>query len=117
MEDPRNFEDAAQVITMIRTGENIAAWDLVSAANDAFSSPTMCQRDHPSLEDMQGKYKARTPVLVHASLYRALKLHFPTDVAGVITPGAFTAEMGSCNLGEAGGELTSDHFRPSCSTH
>lgn len=54
----------------------------------------------------------RVPVLLHPSLYRSVKLTYPTDVSGIVLDGWMTMELGS--LGQSVRILSAKDFCPVC---
>ena len=76
----------------------------------------MADWEHPSLQKLSTNCTGRVPVYVHPSLYRALKLIFPTDVGGLAHQGKITRDIGRGGLGQAVSILTPEHFRPVCDT-
>lgn len=48
------------------------------------------------------------------SLYRDLKLTYPTDVGGIVTDDRITTDIETGNLGQSVGVLASADFRPVC---
>lgn len=51
------------------------------------------------LKKLSKFFSGRVPVLLHPSLYRAVKLAYPTDVDGTIRDGRITTEIGTGSLG------------------
>lgn len=51
-------------------------------------------------------------MLLHTSLYRALKLTYPMDAGCIVLNGWMISEMGMVRLGQSIGVLTSTDFYP-----
>lgn len=56
----------------------------------------------------------RVPVILYPSLYRALKLTFPTNVNGIFKDSQIMTDIGTGNLEQSTGVLNSIDFRPVC---
>lgn len=52
----------------------------------------------------------RAPILLHLTLYKALKLVFSTDVGGFVTGGKITSDLGSGSQGQSFGVLITQRF-------
>lgn len=89
---------------------------MLEAAKEAIPGQQLIDMDHPSLKNITYKCEGRTPLYVHPSLYRALKLTFPLDVGGVAKDGLPSAELLTGSLGQACYVLTPEDFRPVCDT-
>lgn len=79
---------------------------MLAVARDAISNTQLVDTESPRVKELATQCTGRTPVLVHASLYRALKLTFPLDVDGINTT------LGQGNLGQTVGKLLSEYFEP-----
>ncbi|CAE1328539.1 unnamed protein product [Acanthosepion pharaonis] len=66
----------------------------------------------PENNDANQKLKGRVPVFVHPSLYRALKLTYPSDIGGFSQDDTVENEMASGSMGRAVGVLTPAMFYP-----
>ena len=69
------------------------------------------QRDMMMMMMMMGLV-GRVPVVLHPSLYRALKLTFPRDVGGLAHDGAINNEMATGSMSQTVGVLTPAMFSP-----
>lgn len=56
----------------------------------------------------------RVSVLLHSSLYKVVKLTYPTDFGGIVPDGRMTAEVGTGCLGQSVAVLSAADFRPAC---
>lgn len=56
----------------------------------------------------------RLSVLPHPSLYRGLKLTYPTDIDGIVQDGQIMSELGTESLGQSVGVVTAADFRSVC---
>lgn len=114
-QDPRNFLQAPGVITLIRnTGGNLKVWDYLAIAKKAFPNIRMAQMRAPDFKKISQSCAGRDPVRLHPSLYKALKLIFPTDVCSIVKDGRVTTDIGTGSLGQSFGVLTPLDFRPVC---
>ena len=70
----------------------------------------MVELEHP----LQKMYfsSGKVPIFFHLSIYRALRLKYPSDIGGISKDGRITTELGTGSLRHAVGILTLDHFRP-----
>lgn len=71
--------------------------------------PMACFVDD-NVTKLQQFCSGRFPLLVHPSLYRALKQTFPLDIGGLSPDGTIKSEMGTGSMGEAVGVLTPAMF-------
>ena len=111
VEDPRNFPYAPKILTVIKTGENLQVWDMLKEASTSFYMATpLAVRHLTDLKKSKQNCLGRVPMLLHPSLYRALKLTFPRDVGGVSQDGSISTEMGVDPMGPAVGVLTPHMF-------
>lgn len=114
-EDPRNFPKAPGVITCVRdTGAYLRVWSHLFEAKEAFPNIRMFDMEDPSIRRLRQFCAGRVPVLIHPSLYRAIKLIYPMDVGGIALDGRITSELGVGSLGQSVGVLSSSDFRPVC---
>lgn len=58
--------------------------------------------------------KKKLPVLLHPSLYKALKLTYPMYVGVIVLDGRFTSEMGTGSIGQIVLVLIPADFCPVC---
>ena len=116
IEDPRNFPKAQRVLTVIRLGTGTRqTWAMVEEALKSFNKyhASSCHNCKMILLNKLKQFcSGRAPVLVHPSLYRALKLTFPWDVGGLSADGSVKTEMGQGSMGEAVGILSPSMFKP-----
>ena len=115
IEDPRNFPKAQRVLTVIRLGTGTRQpWAMVEEALKSFKNimPPLAIIENDLLNKLKQFCSGRAPVLVHPSLYRALKLTFPWDVGGLSADGSVKNEMGQGSMGEAVGILSPSMFKP-----
>lgn len=86
-------------------------WFHLDEAKDAFPDIRMMVK----LKKMLSEFCARrVPILLHPSLYRAVKLTYPMDVGGIVLDGRMTSEIGTGSLGQSVGVLIAADFRPVC---
>lgn len=78
---------------------------------EAKRSDTPIITDNEQISQLKQFCSGRVPVLVHPSLYRALKLTFPWDVGGISQDGSIKTEMGTGSMGEAVGIPTQTMFQ------
>ena len=118
VDDPRNFPDAPFVIAIIRyvQGRQYRVWEMIDAAREAVPGMKLVNWWHYSLNSLNKLCSGRVCVYVHPSLYRALKVTFPTDVGGIVTSGRLTTDLGHGSLGQTVGLLTPEHFGTVCNT-
>lgn len=100
-DDPRNLPDVPGVIMLIRG--KLKVWDHLAG----------CPKYRLlNLKKLARLCAERVPVLLHRSLYRALKLTFPAGVGGIVLDGRITPEMGTGSLRQSVWVLSSTYFRP-----
>lgn len=81
VEDHNNFPNAPRVISCIRdTRKYFRMWSHIFEAKDAFPDIRIAQLGTPEERKLYKFYSGMVPVL-HLSLYKALKLTYPTDIA------------------------------------
>ena len=108
VEDPKNFPKA-WVITVIRKGRGSeGVMKMLGEANEAFGPLSFLKDDLSSCKGLVG----RVPVVLHPSLYRAIKLTFPRDVGGLAHDGAIDNEMATGPMSQTVGVLTPAMFSP-----
>lgn len=84
MEDSNNFPNAPEGISCIRdTRKYLRVWSHMFEAKDAFPDIRMAQLGTPEVRKLYKFYSRMVPVLLYLSLYRTLKLTYPTDIAGL----------------------------------
>ena len=116
-EDPRNFPNARLVMSLIRTTGRVRAWDLIDYAKKAFPDIAMVDMgsaDDKILKNVRNKVSGRLPIYLHPSLYRSLKLIYPSDVGVIVRDGRVPHEHGHGNLGLHAGQLCLEDFEPVC---
>lgn len=109
--DLRNFDNTSGIITLIRI-EGTKAWDFTVTAKDSFLKLRMTQVESSKLRKLAKTCSEKALVLIHSSLYRVLKLAFPTDVSGIVTHGRVTSNLRTGSLGQSVGVLTPADFHP-----
>ena len=108
VEDPKNFPKA-WVTTVIRKGRGSeGVMKMLGEANEALDPISFFKDDLSSCKGLVG----RVPVVLHPSLYRALKLTFPRDVGGLAHDGAIDNEMATGSMSQTVGVLTPAMFSP-----
>ena len=81
---------------------------MLGEANKALGPISYFKDDLISCKGLVG----RVPVVLHPSLYRALKLTYPWDVGGLAHDGAITNEMATGSMSQTIGVLTPAMFSP-----
>ena len=81
---------------------------MVAEANQAFGSISSLVTEGKLCDELIG----RSPLFVHLSLYRALKLTFPRDVGGLAHDDAIPTEIATESMSQIVGVLTPAMFRP-----
>ena len=108
VEDPKNFPDC-WITTVIRKGRGLeGVMKMLGEANEALGPISFLKDDLSSCKGLVG----RVPVVLHPSLYRALKLTFPWDVGGLARDGAIDNEMVTGSMSQTVGVLTPAMFSP-----
>ena len=106
VEDPKKFPNA-WITTVIRKGRGSeGVMKMLGEANEALGPISYIKDDLLSCKGLVG----RVPVVLHPSLYRALKLTFPRDVGGLAHDGAI--EMATGSMSQTVGVLTPAMFSP-----
>ena len=108
VEDPLNFPQA-WVTSVIRKGRGSeGVIKMLGEANEALGPISLIKDDPNSCKGLIG----RVPVVLHPSLYRAVKLTFPRDIGGLAHDGAITNEMATGSMSQTVGVLTPAMFSP-----
>ena len=81
---------------------------MLGEANEALGPISFLKDDLSSCKGLVG----RVPVVLHPSLYRAIKLTFPRDVGGLAHDGAIDNEMATGSMSQTVGVLTPAMFSP-----
>ena len=112
--NPVNFRSAAMVTTFVRSAgdRTKGVWKFLSTVCQTDTGIKLAELEHSSLKKCLTYCSGRVPILVHPSLYRALKLKFPIDVGGITRDNRVTTELGTGSLRQAVGILTPKDFRP-----
>ena len=112
--NPTNFRSAAMVTTFVRSAgdRTKGVWKYLSTVCQTDTGIKLAELEHSSLKKCITYCAGRVPILVHPSLYRALKLKFPIDVGGITRDNRVTTELGTGSLRQAVGILTPKDFRP-----
>ena len=112
--NPANFRSAAMVTTFVRSAgdRTKGVWQFLSTVCQTDTGIKLAELEHSSLKKCITYCSGRVPILVHPSLYRALKLKFPIDVGGITRDNRVTTELGTGSLRQAVGILTPKDFRP-----
>ena len=94
VEDPLNFPQA-WVTSVIRKGRGSEGGiKMLGEANEALGPISIIKDDSQSCKGLIG----RVPVVLHPSLYRAVKLTFPRNIGGLAHDGAITNEMATGSM-------------------
>ena len=108
VEDPKNFPDA-WITTVIRKGRGSeGAMKMLGEANEALGPISYLKDDINSCKGLVG----RVPVVLHPSLYMALKLTYPRDVGGLAHDGVINNEMATGSMSQTVGVLSPAMFSP-----
>ena len=112
--NPTNFRSAAMVTTFVQSAGDRTkiVWKFLSTVCQTDTGIKLAVLEHSSLKKCITYCSGRVPILVHPSLYRALKLKFPIDVGGITRDNRVTTELGTGSLRQAVGILTPRDFRP-----
>ena len=112
--NPANFWSAAMVTTFVRSAgdRTKGVWKFLSTVCQTDTGIKLVELEHSSLKKCIPFCSGRVPILVHASLYRSLKLKFPIDVGGITRDNRVTTELGTGSLRQAVGILTPKDLRP-----
>ena len=102
----KTFPDS-WITTVIRKGRGSeGVMKMLGEANEALGPISFLKDDLASCKGLVG----RVPVVLHPSLYRALKLTFPRDVGGLAHDGAIDNEMATGSMSQTVGVLTPAMF-------
>ena len=108
VEDPKNFPNA-WITTVIRKGRGSeGVMKMLGEVNEALGPISYLKDNLISSKGLVG----RVPVVLHPSLYRALKLTYPRDVGGLAHDGAINNEMATGSRSQTVGVLTPAMFSP-----
>ena len=112
--NPTNFRSAAMVTTFVRSAgdRTKGVWKYLSTVCQTDTGIKLAELEHSSLKKCITYCSGRVPILVHPSLYRALKLKFLIDVGGITRDNRVTTELGTGSLRQAVSILTPKDFRP-----
>lgn len=111
LEDPTNFPHAKMVLSVVRIGSGSRqAWGMIEVKKTFETSPIIIT-ENKELSKLKQFCAGRAPVVVHPSLYRALKLTFSCDVGGISHNGTIKTEMATESMGEAVGIFTQTMFQ------
>ena len=116
-ENPKNFPHARPVMTLIKSTERVRAWDLIEYSKKAFPDIVMVNmgnEEDKTIRSVRNKIAGRLPLYVHPSLYRALKLMYPSEVGVIVRDGHVPHDHGHGNLGLHAGQLCLEDFEPVC---
>ena len=102
------------VTTFVRSAgdRTKGVWKFLSTVCQTDTGIKLAELEHSSLKKCITYCSGRVPILVHPSLYRALKLKFPIDVGGITRDNRVTTELCTGSLRQAVGILTPKDFRP-----
>ena len=75
---------------------------MLAEANKALGPISFIRDDHQSCKGLIG----RVLVVLHPSLYKAVKLTFPRDIGGLVHDGAITNEMATGSMSQTFSVLT-----------
>ena len=102
------------VTTFVRSSgdRSKGVWKFLDAVRQTDTGVVLAELEHSSLKRFLPFCTGRTPILVHPSLYRCLKVRFPLDVGGVSRKCRITTELGTGSLRQAVGILIPEDFRP-----
>ena len=108
VEDPKNFPNA-WITTVIRKGRGSeGVMKMLGEANEALGPISYIKDDLISWKGLVW----RVPVVLHPSLYRALKLTYPQNVGGLAHDGVITNEMAAGSMSQTVGILSPVMFSP-----
>ena len=102
------------VTTFVRSAgdRTKGVWKFLSTVCQTDTGIKLAKLEHSSLKKCITYCSGRVPILVHPSLYRALKLKFLIDVGGITRDNRVTTELGTGSLRQAVSILTPKDFRP-----
>ena len=87
-------------------------WKFLDTVRQTNTGVVLAELEHSSLKRCLPFCAGRTPILVHPSLYRSLKVRFLLYVGGVSRKCRIMTELGTGSLRQAVGILTPEDFRP-----
>ena len=108
VEDSQNFPNAWVTSVIHKGWGSEGAMKMLREAYKALSPSAIIKDDLHSCKGLVG----RVPVVLHLSLYRAVKLTFPRDIGGLAHDGAITNEMATGSMSQTVGVLTPAMFSP-----
>lgn len=91
-----------------------ASFGSLGGTKYSFPSVRMVKTESPVLKKMSNLCAGRNPFNLHPSLYKALKLTFPTDVGGIASDGRITTDIETGSLGQFEEVLNPIDFCPVC---
>ena len=108
VEDPLNFPQA-WVTSVIRKGRGSeGVMKMLAEANEVLGPISFIKDTHNACKGLIG----RVPVVLHPSLYRAVKLTFLRDIGDLAHDGAITNEMAKGYMSQTISVLTPAMFSP-----
>lgn len=90
------------------------AWGHLFEAKEAHPKIRVFELDNANLKILRHFCSGRVPVLLHPSLYQAVKLNYPMDVGCIVLDGRMTTELGTGSLRQSVGALATADFQPVC---
>ena len=99
---------SGSLLSYARAGGSEGVMRMLAEANEALGPISFIKDDGRSCKGLIG----RVPVVLHPSLYRAVKLTFPRDIGGLAHDGAITNEMATGSMNQTVGVLTPAMFSP-----
>ena len=106
LEDPKNFPNA-RITTVICKGRGLEG--VMKMLGDETEAPDLISYFKDDLHSCKGLAK-RVPVMLHPSLYRAVKLTYPQDIGGLAHDRVITNEMATGLMSQTVGNLTPAMF-------
>ena len=108
VEDQKNFPNA-WITTVIGKGQGSeGVMKMLGDANEPLDPISYFKDDLHSCKGLVG----RVPIVLHPSLYRAVKLTYPQDIGGLVHDGVITNEMATGPMSQTVGDLTPAMFSP-----
>ena len=86
-------------------------WKFLDKAYRIDAGVRLAELQHSSFNKVLTKCAGRTPIYVHPSFYRSLKVQFPLEVGGLSRSGRVTTKLGTGSLRQTIGILTPEDFR------
>ena len=108
VEDPKNFPNAWITIVIRKGRGSEGVMKILGDANEALGPISYFKDDLHSCKGLVG----RVTVVLHPSLYRAVKLTYPRDIGGLAHDGVITNEMATGSMSQSIGVLTQAMFSP-----